>query len=142
MTNGGVTNGDENARKAQEDAEFDRIVAGFGQAPEFPELVEPEPEPEPESLLPAELAESPWIDDEHFVPPDPPPVPRPRGPRALAWLGLVATPLIGLLLLVTHLSLPLVPFLLIGAFVGSFGYLVGTMGDGPADSGWDDGAVL
>jgi hypothetical protein len=136
-----VTTGDENARRAQEDADFQRIVEGYGDVPTFPEPVEPAREVQ----VPAELAESPWLEEEHFVPSTPPPVPRPRGLRGLAWVSLAGIPLLVLVLMVAGLPLvtPL-PFLLLVGFVASFGYLVATMSRGPSDpdSGWDDGAVL
>ncbi|RNL64223.1 hypothetical protein EFK50_06735 [Nocardioides marmoriginsengisoli] len=142
--------GDESARRAQEDADFQRIVEGYGERPEFPELVVPEVV-EPQAELagpvidgPPELAESPWADDDHFVPPPPPAAPMPRGIRGLAWSGLFGVPILVLISIMVDVSLPTpIPLLLLIWFVGGFGYLVATMAGGPdPDSGWDDGTAL
>ncbi|QWC85647.1 hypothetical protein KLP28_02425 [Nocardioidaceae bacterium] len=78
--------------------------------------------------------------DERYVPPEPPPLPRPRGAKGFAWVGVIGVPL--LFLVLTILDVRLVSgggLLLLLWFIGSFGYLVGTMRDDPGD-GWDDGA--
>lgn len=136
-----MTSADESARRAQEDADWQRLVESYGERPDFPQpptpaepadVVEPDPEPE--------LVEN---DEDHFVPPPPPPVPRPQGVRGLAWFGLFGVPVLVLLSIVGHIALPTpIPFGLLVWFVGGFGYLVATMGAGDDDSGWDDGAVL
>ncbi|MFL6062375.1 MAG: hypothetical protein ACJ72E_14170 [Marmoricola sp.] len=139
-----MSGAEEAARRAREDADFQRIVEGFGDAPQFPDLEPAAPAAPAQPDVPAELAESPWLEEEHFVPEPPPPVPRPRGPRALAWLGLVGIPVIGALALIVHLPVPSpIPFVLLIGFVASFGFLVATM-SGEDQSGWDgdDGAVL
>ncbi len=145
-----MSSADESARRAQEDADFQRIIEGFGETPEFPELPSassPEseqPAQEPTELVPAELAENTSLDNDRFVPPIPPPVPRPRGIRGVAWFGLFGVPTLVLVAVVLSIPLPSpVTLLLLAWFVGGFGYLVATMGAGPsADSGWDDGAAL
>lgn len=96
--------------------------------------VEPTP-PEPEPA-----AEEP---EEHYVPPEPPPLPTLR-PATLGALGLIVA---GLLLLVctTLFALPAqftTPFALI-AVSGGIGWLVLRMRQGPPPgSGWDDGAQI
>ncbi|MCR6031917.1 hypothetical protein GGQ22_10715 [Nocardioides sp. zg-579] len=81
-------------------------------------------------------------DEERFVPPPPPPLPRPRGVRAAAWAGVFGAPAVLLLCLVLAVDLPqFVGYLLVGAFVGGFLYLVLQMPRGPRDP-WDDGAQL
>jgi hypothetical protein len=150
-----VSIGDESARRAREDADFQRIIDGYGERPAFPEVTSPEidsPEvqsvevvlPEPAEQVPAELAESPWLDDDHFVPPPPPPAPMPQGVRGIAWVGLFGVPVFVLFSIMVNLSLPTpIPLLLLVWFVGGFGYLVATMAAGPdPDSGWDDGTAL
>lgn len=78
--------------------------------------------------------------EERFVPPDPEPVPRPRGKRLVAWLGVVGAPL--LLVLVAISGFPMdttVSTFLVVWFLGGFLFLVWQM---PRDRGdpWDDGA--
>jgi hypothetical protein len=145
---------DEAARRAREDAEWQAIVANYGDRPDVPPLVEPERQEPPQlpdpSLfgLPAEPGPRSWVpaDDEPegYVPPPAPPVPRPHGLRLVAWLGLFGVPTVVLLCIVLHVSLPSpLGFLALVWFVGGFGYLVATM-NGPKDpdEGWDDGAVV
>jgi hypothetical protein len=136
---------DESARRAQEDADFQRIVEGYGERPAFPEVATPEPVDNlPATETPAELAESVWQDDDHFVPPPPPPAPMPQGVRGVAWVGLFGVPVFVLFSIMVNLPLPSpIPLLLLVWFVGGFGYLVATMAAGPdPDSGWDDGTAL
>ncbi len=138
------------ARRAREEAEWQAIVANYGDRPDVPPVAEPDP-PEPPSgfALPAELGPRSWVpadDDEPegYVPPPAPPVPRPHGLRLVAWLGLFGVPAVVLLCIVLHVSLPSpLGFLALVWFVGGFGYLVATM-NGPKDpdGGWDDGAVV
>lgn len=79
---------------------------------------------------------------EAFVPPQPPPVPLPRGPRLAAWGGVLLGPLLMLLAALTRVTLPPVVGLAVVAWVvGGFAYLVATMPRGPRDPG-DDGAVV
>ena len=83
-------------------------------------------------------------EEEHFVPPAPPPVPRPAPGRLLAWVALFGTPVLALLLLVLHVPIPRWGTVgLVAAFVGGFAYLVATMTAEPPDH-WsgDDGARL
>lgn len=139
---------DEDARRAQEDAEFLSIIESYGDRPAFPDASVPDTsaeEPEPGPLLdePSEFNPS-WNDEDGFVPPPAPPVPRPRGIRAFAWFGIFGVPVLVLLCTVLSISLPSpATLLLLGWFVGGFGYLVATMkGPDDPDSGWDDGAVV
>jgi hypothetical protein len=144
---------DEGARRAREDAEWQSIVEHYGDRPEVdPPLTEPDPEPVVDPALfemPAALGprswESPEADeDERFVPPPAPPVPRPHGLRLAAWLGLFGVPAVVLVCIVLHVSLPSpLGFLALVWFVGGFGYLVATMnGPDDTDGGWDNGAVV
>lgn len=97
----------------------------------------PEPEPQPE---PDVFRLEPY--DEQFVPPPLPPPPEISTDRRLAWVGLVAPPV--LLLIVVILDYPLPSTLtgaLVLAFLASFGYLVATMSTEPRDPD-DDGARL
>jgi hypothetical protein len=86
----------------------------------------------------------PTGDDEHYVPPVPPPLPRLDPVSKGAWAALFGGP--GYLLLAVLLGW-VVPswaaFCAVGAFVGGFATLVVRMGDRPpSDSGSDDGAVV
>jgi hypothetical protein len=136
---------DEAARRAREDAEWRSIVENYG---DRPEVVAPPPEPEPEPVVfevPPELGPRSWEptpEDDRYVPPPAPPVPRPHGLRAVAWFGLFGVPTIVLVCLVLGISLPS-PLGLIALIwsVGGFCYLVATM-KGPGDDSWDDGAVV
>ena len=83
-------------------------------------------------------------DDEHYVPPAPPPLPRLDPVTKGAWVALFGGP--GYLLLAVLLGW-VVPswagFCAVAAFVGGFATLVVRMGDRPpGDSGSDDGAVV
>jgi hypothetical protein len=83
-------------------------------------------------------------DDEHYVPPDPPPLPRLDPATKGAWAALFGGP--GYLLLAVLLGW-VVPswaaFCAVAAFVGGFATLVVRMADRPpGDSGPDDGAVV
>ena len=92
--------------------------------------------------IPAPLP--PAGDDEHYVPPAPPPLPRLDPVSKGAWVALFGGP--GYLLLAVLLGW-VVPswagFCAVAAFVGGFATLVVRMGDRPpGDSGSDDGAVV
>jgi len=96
-------------------------------------------------VRPAAPAPSPPAgDDEHYVPPVPPPLPRLDPVSKGAWVALFGGP--GYLLLAVLLGW-VVPswaaFGAVAAFVGGFATLVVRMGDRPPDdSGPDDGAVV
>ena len=84
----------------------------------------------------------PDLDEDRFVPPVPPPVPRPSRDRGLAWAGVFGSPAVLLICLVLGIALPhLLSYLLVAAFVGGFCYLVWQMPSGPRDPN-DDGAVV
>jgi hypothetical protein len=96
--------------------------------------------PEPHQELEPDEAD----EDEHFEPPPPPPLPALDPHRKAAWIALLGTPVLALVLLVAGVTLP--EWMAVGlvlAFVGGFGYLVATMGSSPPDD-WsgNDGAVL
>jgi hypothetical protein len=100
-----------------------------------------------EAAEPAELAESPPSapgqepDDEHFVPPTPPPLPSVERVTKLAWIGVLGGPAV-LLAAAFGLELPSwAPGLAVLAFIGGFVTLVMRLKDRP-DSDPDDGAVV
>jgi hypothetical protein len=121
--------------------EFDAIVAGWrreGEVPEWPGGAEPAGalfEPRPAPLLDP----APAADDEHFVPPEPPPLPR-LGPPAMVGLVLLG---LGLVLVIAPdwvgVSPPYgLPLGLLG-FAAGLGWLVLRLWPGPPDSAKDDG---
>lgn len=80
--------------------------------------------------------------DDEFVPPTPPPIPRPPLDRLAAWLGVFGIPAVVLLCIVVGISVPTwLGLLLAAGFLGGFGYLVWRMSNDPREP-WDDGAVL
>ena len=147
------------------DAAFADIVAHYGDSPGSDVLADPAsesgpsateaPEPPKDQDPLRQLFTPAWPErdepqlfrgdeDEHFVPPSPPPVPRPAPGRLLAWVALFGTPVLGLLLVVIHTAMPSwLTVGLVAAFVGGFAYLVATMTSEPPDH-WsgDDGARL
>jgi hypothetical protein len=133
-----------------DEAAWRSIIENYG---ERPDLADDEVEPRiPGSLRGAfpdeapmgepgrsELVEEP---EDHYVPPTPPPLPRPEPPRLLAWLGLFGVPIFVLVCLLTRLDLPTwMGLLLMVWFVGGFVYLVASMRPSAGDD-YDDGAVL
>ncbi len=127
---------------APADAQFEAIVAGWrreGRVPSWPDddrglasLFEPAPAAGPE--------------EEHFVPPEPPPLP-PIGPPAMVGIALLG---LGLLLVITPGWLGVsqtygLPLGLVGIAAG-LGWLVLRLWPDPPDTGnsprSDDGAVL
>jgi hypothetical protein len=108
---------------------------------EVPALDAPTQPPEDRSEQATEIFRLEPYDD-HFVPPPLPPPPDISTDRRFAWIGLVAPPV--LLLIVVVLDYPLPGILtgaLVVAFLASFAYLVATMSTEPRDPD-DDGARL
>jgi hypothetical protein len=129
--------------KPSDDAVWREIVANYG---DRPAVDADEDVTRVEQQLHAADDEHPELADdvhgERFVPPPPPPLPRVPKDRLAAWLGVFVSPV--LLLVATVLRIPVptvVAWLLVGAFLGGFGYLVAQMPKGPRDP-YDDGAVL
>ena len=128
---------------SDEDKAWRDIVENYGDPPEYDEPAAaepaqpPEPPQEPDAWNP-----TPWEDEGRFIPPTPPPIPLAEPRRLIAWGGLVASPLILLIVVVFGWTLEswMVSTLILW-FIGGFGYLVWTMQPGPRDPG-DDGARL
>jgi len=156
--------GDSGAEGAyDEDAIWREIIENYGDRPTLGDspLVEPvETERPPvapvesEPIAPRNLfdtshldsmnSEASWEDEGHFVPPEPPPLPRLDPRRKLAWGGLFGAPVLLLLAVVFGWIYPTwLVAMLVAAFVGGFVYLVATMPGGRHDD-WsgDDGAVV
>jgi hypothetical protein len=80
--------------------------------------------------------------EEHFVPPEPPPLPRGTPARRLAWCGLFLPPVLMVLAVALRWTFPTwASMLMVLAFVGGFVFLVATMPHDGGD-GYDDGAVV
>jgi hypothetical protein len=126
------------------------IVDNYGERPvvdqvseEQPSFVAPVHEPRDDDVYDyAEAGFDDEDDEDRFVPPIPPALPPARADRVAAWIGVLGTPAVVLVLLLSGLSVdPVIGWLLVAAFVGGFGYLVATMSQEPRDP-WDDGAQL
>jgi hypothetical protein len=140
-----VSSGEEEAgdrsRAQAEELAWRDIVDHYGELPDAAELAElttpldePEPEPEPQPPYPFRLE----LDDETFTPPPLPPPPVVTAERRVAWFGLVASPVLLVVVNTVNYSLPgILSFGLVIAFLVSFGYLVATMTPRDPD---DDGA--
>ena len=126
-----------------EDEVWRDIVENYGEAPsveEAPPVVDPAPRSE--VVEPDAYDPDPREDEGRFVPPPAPPVPLAEPPRLLAWIGLFGSPTLLLVALVIGWQLPgWLSTLLVGSFIGGFGYLVATMNREPRDPG-DNGARL
>jgi hypothetical protein len=109
-------------------------VPGVIPAPPVSRIIRPA---SPAPLPPAD-------DDEHFVPPEPPPLPRLDPVSKGAWLALFGGPAYLLFAVLMGWEVPSVAaFCAVAAFVGGFATLVVRMQDRPpTDSGPDDGAVV
>ena len=81
--------------------------------------------------------------DHHFIPPEPPPLPRPDPVMGIAWAGVFGGPALLMLAAALSISLPSVitTACLIG-FVGGVVFLVASMDDGRDRDGWDNGAQV
>jgi len=124
---------DERERAAREEALWQSIVANYGARPDIHEQAPVPASPGPHHEDPQEA---------HYVPPEPPPVTLPKGPRLVAWAGVFVVPLIGIVLAVLQWAPPSEAILgLLCWFIGGCGYRVWQMPKAPED-GWDDGARL
>ena len=141
--------------KLDEDAAWRSIIEHYGDRPvlDDPPPVAPPAEPEAQPRFavferrwtPEPLnSEATWDDEGHFVPPEPPPLPRLEPRRKLAWIGLFGAPLMMLVAVVFGWHYPgWLSFLLVSGFVGGFGYLVATMPRNRDDDGsGDNGAIV
>lgn len=93
----------------------------------------------------AEDEDDPFVaaeEDEGFVPPEPPPLPRVEPDRMLAWVGVLGSPVVLLCALIFSIGMPTwLGYLLVTGFVGGFLYLVVKMPREPREP-WDDGAQV
>jgi hypothetical protein len=88
--------------------------------------------------------EATWEDEGHFVPPTPPPLPRPTPLRLTAWIAVLLGPVIMTVVAALGWWVPeIVTTVLVIGFVAGVVYLIATMGAGPRDPyGPDNGAVV
>jgi hypothetical protein len=130
--------GPEHPRQPREPRLFDRS---------YLDSVDPTDPSEPAEIdLPAtypdERSRRSTDEHDHFVPPEPPPIPKGTPARRIAWAGLFGSPLLMVLAVVFGWAFPTwLSMLLVAAFVGGFVFLIATM---PRDGGdgWGDGAVV
>jgi hypothetical protein len=125
-----------------DEAAWRDIVTRYGERPDVVELAElttPLESTEPEVQSGPE--QEPFrfeLDDETFTPPPLPPPAVISPERRLAWVGLVLSPILLVLINLWDYALPgILSFGLVVAFLASFGYLVATMTPRDPD---DDGA--
>lgn len=134
-------------RREDIDAAFAEIVSGWRAESEPPRWPDGDDRDDASDLDDGATLEQPGevdpADEEHYQPPEPPPLPvlRPRTLGGLAALG------VGMLLLIAPglvgLSEPTATILGVLALAGGVGWLILGLREGPpADSGWDDGARL
>ena len=123
------------------------IVANYGDEPTDPPVDTERPVVETNlfdrAFVDSQDAFEPWDAEEHFVPPEPPPLPKLEPRRKLAWIGLFGAPLLMLIAVVAGLTFPdWFIALMVASFIGGFVYLVATMRRGSDDWPGDDGAVV
>jgi hypothetical protein len=132
-----------------EDEVWRSIVENYGEPADLGDLDRSEPEVattaprpvDPPARAPDdEPRRAAYDDEDRFVPPTPPPIPRPHGWRAAAWTGLFGSPLLMLACVVFSIDLPgILDLALVAGFVGGFVYLIASLPRGPRDP-WDDGS--
>jgi hypothetical protein len=139
------------ARAEAEELAWREIVDHYGEGPDLAELTdltEPLEQPREQPLEYRVVrpvfdpddddAFRTGPDDEAFTPPPLPPPPVISPERRVAWVGLVASPLLLVLINLLDYALPgVLSAGLVIAFIASFGYLVATMAPRDPD---DDGA--
>ncbi len=139
------------------DSAWREIVENYGERPALfarepltvaPDVdADPEPEPDPPPSLDDDQSQGNLFEAltrvEHFHPPVPPPIPRPRTwQRAAAWAGLTVAPVLALIasLTSTYLPPPIGWILLLWPIAG-FLYLVFDMPTNSREP-WDDGSRI
>lgn len=126
-----------------------KIVAGYGPEPDDRATLDADPaEPRhldgpPADTQPADAA--PAAEEGHYVPPTPPPLPRPVGVVGAAWVALLGGPIVLLVATVLGWDLPaVVTAACVLGFVGGLVFLIAQLDDGSRDGpdGWDNGAQV
>lgn len=153
------------------DEAFARLVAGYYDAPAHADgaptpwptaedvsddepdddadlAADPAAEPRPVSDRPSASGtlntEATWEDEGHFVPPNPPPIPRPAPLRLAAWIAVLLGPVVMTVVAALGWWIPeVVTSVIVIGFVAGVVYLIATMGASPRDPyGPDNGAVV
>jgi len=141
-----------------EEAAWRAIVENYGDRPEMGDATAVEPSPVVAEPVERDLFDRTYLDavdarqgrerqegtprEEHFVPPEPPPVPRGTPARILAWLGLFGAPVVMVAAVAFGWQFPMwLTIGLVAAFIGGFVFLVATIPRDRGD-GWGDGAVV
>lgn len=126
---------------------FAEIVAGFDSDPggdDTPWPAEENVEDRPdEPTLPTRVVKpaADGEDEDHFIPPTPPPLPKPDAMTRLAWVALLGGPVYLVAAVFLRWEVPSwAAFTAVAAFIGGFVALVLRMGDDPPED--DDGAVV
>jgi hypothetical protein len=131
------------ARAEAEESAWREIVDHYGDRPDVDGLVElttPLQIDEPAELAGPSSDPFGLEDEGTFTPPPLPPPAVITPERRLAWVGLVAAPLLLILIQLLDYALPgILSIGLVVVFIASFGYLVATMAPRDPD---DDGARL
>jgi len=82
------------------------------------------------------------VPDEHFVPPEPPPLPRADALTWAAWIGVIGSPLLLLLVAALGIASRVVLFVCVAGFVAGIAVLITRMRTQHDPSDPDDGAVV
>lgn len=150
----GRTRDDRDDRR-DEEAIWERLVAAYHSEP--PDPVPPWPasedldadekadgKPDSQTGQTGQTGPGEEAEEGHFVPPAPPPLPRPDPVNGISWLGLFGGPTYLLVPTMVGWAIPgWTAFIAVAAFIGGFVTLVVRMGDEPPqDFGSDDGAVV
>ncbi len=154
MTLVGTPDGRGDGRGDDVDDAWAKIVAGYGPEPDDRTTLDADPgEPRnPDSpevdAAPADAAPgdaAPADEEWHYVPPAPPPLPRPVGVVGAAWVALLGGPIVLLVATVLGWDLPtVVTAACVLGFVGGLVFLIAQLDDGSRDGpdGWDNGAQV
>lgn len=144
-----TTDGRGDGRGDDVDEVWAKIVAGYGPEPDDRATLDADPgEPRHPESPPAEdpQPDDPQPnDDGHYVPPAPPPLPRPVGVVGAAWVALLGGPMVLLVATVLGWDLPtVVTAACVLGFVGGLVFLIAQLDDGSRNGpdGWDNGAQV
>lgn len=128
------------------DAAWAQIVAGYDQQVDEADRFDPGDDGSDVAVRTPTGADASVADrGGHFVPPIPPPLPRPRGAAGLAWVAVICGPLLLMFAAAAQLRMPtLLTSACVLGFVGGMIFLIMHLDDYRRDGsdGWDDGAQI